>query len=45
MINHQPIPTVAFQKSIDLCLASYPDDERLTKALLHFKASYFTDSS
>ena len=46
MINHRPIiPTDAFQKSIDLCLSSAPNDERFTKALLNFKASYFSDSS
>lgn len=46
MINHRPmIPTEAFQKSIDLCIASAPDDEKFTKALRHFRSSYFTDSS
>ena len=46
MIHSRPmIPTSALQKSIDLCLASSPNDERLTKALLNFKANYFSDSS
>jgi len=44
MISHRPmIPTSALQKSIDLCLSSSLDDERLTKALLNFKAQYFSE--
>ncbi len=46
MITQRPmIPTQALQKSIDLCLSSCLNDDRLTKALLNFKANYFSDSS
>ena len=43
MTQRPMISTDALHKSIDLCLSTCLNDDRLTKALMNFKAHYFSD--